>query len=143
MAAIACAPPTQKTSSIPATAAAARVASSMWPSGPGGTQSTISSTPATCGGPRPTTTAAGYGDGAHRTRGGGAGGATGGVAPGTPHRPDQMADPDPTGIEVVGRRSCRFVGVVRQDPVMGDVQRILKLGRHAPEGRPDLRSGDP
>ncbi len=49
-AAIACAPPTRYTSSNPTSAAAASVGAATCPSGPAGTHSTTSGTPATCAG---------------------------------------------------------------------------------------------
>ncbi len=54
------APPTRYTSSTPATAAAASVASSMWPSAAGGTHSTTSRTPATRAGAAHISTVDGY-----------------------------------------------------------------------------------
>ncbi len=50
------APPTQYTSPIPATAAAASVSSATRPDGPGGTHSASSGTPATLAGAAPMST---------------------------------------------------------------------------------------
>ena len=63
-----------------------------------------------------------------------AGPPAGRVAPGPRHRPDQVADLDAAGLEVVGRPVARLVGVVGQDPVVGHVEGLLELGR-APGAR--------
>ena len=100
--------------------------------GPGGTHSTISSTPATWAGT------------AHIEHGRRvAGPSPGGVAAGPGHRPDQVADLDAAGLEVGGLGVGRLVGVVGQDAVVGHVERLLERTGIRRQRGLDLRLGHP
>ena len=66
------------------------------------------------------------GDGAHEHGRRIAGPPPGRVAAGPCHRPNQMADGDPSGFEV-GDVPRGLVRVVRQDAIVGDVERVLEV----------------
>ena len=65
------------------------------------------------------------------------------VAAGPGHRADQLGDGDPVGLEAVGGGGPGLVGVVGDDPVMGDVQGIPQGSGDAGGGGLDLRRRHP
>ena len=64
--------------------------------------------------------------------------ASGRVAAGPALRPDQVADFDATRLEVAGGLTAGFVGVVGQNPVVGDIEGVLQRPGHPPQSSLDL-----